>query len=142
VTLKRLELVPLIGTGATGLDADGNVIGPEDPIRPDITGSYSVLGRVGNRVLVKRLLPDGTAQTPSTLADLTAGGLDVNDTPLTTNQRTAVKAVLQNQGVDITEFDGDGVDSRRKLLLFVLQRVLGWDVADLKRAFTDYDAAG
>jgi hypothetical protein len=38
--------------------------------------------------------------------------------------------------VDTTEFDGDGVDSRRKLLVFVVRRVLGWDVADLKRAFT------
>jgi hypothetical protein len=63
----------------------------------------------------------------------------VNDTPLTANQRTAVKAFLQVQGVDTTEFDGDGVNSRKKLLVFVVRRVLGWDVANLKRAFTDYD---
>jgi hypothetical protein len=143
VTIRRFEIVPLVGTGETGTGADGDPNGlPEDPIRPDIDGAYQVLGRVGDRVLVKRLVPDGTAQTQGTLADVVAGGLDVNAAALTVTQRNAIKTFLTNRGIDIGQFDSDGVDDRRKLLQFILRRVLGWNVQDFRRAFTDYDAAG
>lgn len=143
MTLRRFELVPIVGTGETGFDDDGGPNGrPEDRVRPDITGSYSVLGRVGSRVLVKRLVPDGTAQTAGTLADVSASGVDVNATALTAGQRATIKTFLVNNGVDVSRFDGDGIDDRRKLLVFIVRRVLGWDVTELRRAFTDYDAAG
>lgn len=142
MTIRRFEVVPLVGTGDIGLDAEGNVTGPEDPIRPNIAGSYVVLGRVGNRVLVMRTVPDGTAQTQGTLADMSASGLDVNATALTAAQRTAVKTFLANSGVDVSGFDADNPDDRRKLLVFILRRVFGWKPEDFKRAFTDYGLGG
>lgn len=138
MTIKRFELVPYVGTGSTGMDADGNVTGAEDPIRPDIDGSYTLIGNVGKRALVKRTVPDGTATTPTTIADVTTDGFDVNPSTLTVAQRAAIKTFLANNDVDVSNFDTDNPTNRKKLLVFVFNRVLGWDVADIRKAFTDY----
>lgn len=128
--IKRFSLVPLVGTGASG-----------DPIRPDFPESVSrvVLGQIGNRALVKHAVADGTPPTATTLADVTPDGLDVNPQVLTPAQRTAAKTFLQNNGIDVAAFDGDGVTDRKRLLAFVLRRALGWSQADLQRALSDYD---
>jgi hypothetical protein len=138
MTIKRFELVPITGTG--GVDEDGN----EDPIRPDLPAGqdfYVTLGEVGNRVLIKRLVADGTPMSPTTLADVGPNGLDVNATALNATQKNNIKTFLTNQGVDIAEWDNDGVSNRKQLLMFVLRRALGWNAQDFRRAFTDFDIA-
>jgi hypothetical protein len=143
VTIRRFELVPIIGTGETGYDENGEPNGkPEDPYRPDITDSHNVIGRIGNRVLVKRLVPDGTPVTPTTLADVTANGFDIQAQNLTAGQKAAAKTFLQNNGIDVSDFDTENPDDRKKLLVFALTRAFGWDKADLRRALTDYNAVG
>lgn len=123
----------------TGTDAD--------PTRPNTTGSYVMVGpQVGNRALIKRPLPDGTAATAGTVADLDdsnpdAPAQDVTATALSAAQKTQIKTFLTNQGIDASQFDADGVGDRRQLLRFLLRRWLGWRQEDFARAIGGYDAS-
>lgn len=118
--MRRYALTTALGTGAA-----------LDPFRPNVTGSYVALGYIGGRALVKTVVADGTAADADTLADLVDGTADVTPTTLAAGARTTIKTRLTSLGFDISQFDADGVDDRRKLLAFVLRRVFGWSAAQI-----------
>lgn len=114
--MKRYLVTAIVGTGKS-----------DDPFRPDVPGGANwvlVAELPGGRALVKTLVPDATTPTASTIADVDAEGIALDPVPLTLLQRTALKTWLAGQGFDITAFDGDLVDNRRKLALFLLRRII------------------
>lgn len=133
--MRRYELAGQVGTGSMA-----------NPFRPNVAPPWVTVGQAGNRYLVKRVLPDGTAATAATIADLDdsnpdAPAQDVTATPLTAAQRTAIKTFLTNNGIDSSQFDADGVADRRQLLRFLLRRWLLWQPSDFPRAIGGFDAA-
>lgn len=127
--MKRIALVN------TTTEADGG----RTPTLPPLASSWVSMADFGNRMLVKYVIPDGTPPTANTIADITMEDvLDdngqptgqkrqvaINPEPLTPAQRTQAKSFLQSNGVDVSRFDGDGVDDREKLLRFILRRAAG-----------------
>ncbi len=128
--MRRFEIVPTVGTGADS-----------DPIRPDVTGGFVVLGYMGNRALIKRPVADETAADNATIADLGADAQDVKATSLSGAQRTAIRNRLEAAGVDTSEFVSDGVTDRRALLRFLLRRWLRWAERDLALAISGFDVS-
>lgn len=127
--MKRYSLVPMTGSGT---DAD--------PRRPNVAGSYVAIGERNNHVLIKQPMPDGTAATASTIADLNDDDSnDVTATTLTQTRRTTIKTFLTNNGIDTAQFDLDGVIDRRQLLRFLLRRWLEWNADDFQRAIKGFD---
>lgn len=137
--MKRLILSDVI------TDADGR-----RPNVPAATSGYVVLADFPqrNRMLVKVNIPDGTAQTANTIADITtttdADGrvvqVDVNAQALSGAQKTAVKTALTNAGFTAQDFD-TFVTNRARLAWFVLRRYAGWQQEDLRLLFDGFDAA-
>lgn len=127
--MKRYLVASLIGSGSEA-----------DPLRPNVAGTYAWVATAGTRCLVKVPAVDGAPATAATVADLMNGDADVLATTLTPAQRTTLKTFLTNQGIDVAQFDADGVDDRRKFLRFLLARWLGWGQADFPRAIRGYDA--
>lgn len=108
--MRRFGMVPLLGDGSA-----------DSSFRPDILGSYSLLGIRGSWCLVKYTVSDGTPATASTLVDLVPDGFVAAN--LTPAQQTTIKAWLAARGFDTSRFDGDGVTDRRRLLRFALRRL-------------------
>ena len=128
--MRRYSLVPMIGSGT---DAD--------PRRPNVAGSYVMLDERANRALVQHDVADGAAPAATTIADMTADGLDVQATALTAAQRTTIKTFLTNNGIDATQFDADGVTDRKALLRFLWRRWLARTDPDA-RAVDGYYVGG
>ena len=131
------------------------VTDPEGNERPDVAvGGPFVWVRVPNgpdrimgRCIVQVPVADGTATTNDTLADLArtedgAQAEDVTATNLTLAQRNAIKTRLAAAGFDTASFDGDGVDNRRKLLVWALRRLFGWPLSRLRAAIHDNYVGG
>lgn len=129
--MKRFELIALQGAGADTTDA----------IRPNLSGSYVVLASRAGYALVKRPEVDGAAVTATTICDLQDGAADVTATNLTAGQRTTIKNFLTARGFDTADFDGDGVNDRKKLLRFVLRRLLNAPELDGEVAIRGFDVA-
>jgi len=131
--MKRFSLVNIIGTGAD-----------KDPWRADVAGDWVCVQawpKLG-KVLVKQSLPDGTAMTANTVADVLADAkdatvqLDVSAVVLATTQRNTVKTWLVNQGFDLTGFPN--VTDRKALLLAVME-YLAKRECDIKLLLSGYD---
>lgn len=118
--------------------------GTRSPNVPAAATSWVNIHDFGNRMLVKMTLPDGTAKTANTIADITfdedGRQLDINAEPLTPAQRTAAKTFLQNAGLDVSRFDEDGPDDRAKLLRFILRRLAGWQDMTARELLDGWDA--
>jgi hypothetical protein len=124
-----------------GVDEEG----ARTPTVPAIASSWVMLHDFGQRALVKMTVPDGTAKTVTTIADVVndqdGRQVDINAEPLTPAQQTVAKSFLENNGVDTSSFDADKIDDRRKLMKFVLKQEAhfqglttrelldGWDIA-------------
>jgi hypothetical protein len=106
------------------------VDGTRTPTIPAAASGFVTLHDFGPRALVKMTLPDGTAKTATTIADITIDQdgrqVEVNAEPLSAAQQTTAKNFLIGQGFDVSQFDGDAVNNRAKLLRFVLRRLAGW----------------
>lgn len=137
--IKRYSLLPMT------TDTDGSRM----PVAPASASSWSMLHNFGNRALVKMAVPDGTAKTANTIADVTletdedgtTRQIDINAEPLNATQRTTVKNMLTNAGFDVSRFDGDGIDDRAKLLRFVLRRLAGWQDMTPRELLDKWDVA-
>jgi hypothetical protein len=118
--MKRIALVPY----------ETDVNGLRTPTIPAAATGFITLHDFGPRALVKMTLPDGTAKTATTIADITIDQdgrqVEVNAEPLSAAQQTTAKNFLIGQGFDVSQFDGDAVNNRAKLLRFVLRRLAGW----------------
>lgn len=129
--MKRYEILALTGAGATKADA----------IRPNLTGAWALLASRAGRALVKRDVPDGTAATAGTVADLPTGAANVTATALSAGERTTIASFLTAQGLDASQFAGDGVTDRRAYLRYVLRRAFLVPELDGPQAITGFDAA-
>jgi hypothetical protein len=98
------------------------------PTLPPTATGYVCVAEMPNRnqMLIEATLPDGTARTASTIADVildTDGhAVDIETTTLTTTQRDSIKTFLTAQGIDVTQFDADNISDRWQLLRFILRR--------------------
>lgn len=118
--------------------------GARTPVVPAAATSWVTLHDFGNRILVKATLPDGTAKTANTIADITfdedGRQVDITAEALTPAQRATAKTFLSNAGLDVSRFDGDGVDDRAKLLRFLLRRIAGWQDMTPRELLDGWDA--
>lgn len=124
--------------------------GTRTPTVPAATTSWVCIADFPqrNRMLVKATLPDGTAKTANTVADITLEQtedgvqrqVDVNAEALTAAQRDNIKTLLTNAGFDVSRFDGDGIDDRTKLLRFILRRLAGWRDISWRELLDGWDA--
>lgn len=135
--MKRLLLVAKVGDGTRA-----------DPVRasvPAVATGVVVLHEFPNRMLVKCSLPDGTAKTANTIADITIDEdgrqVDINAEALGTTARATIKTFLTNQGFDVSQFDADAIDDRAKLLRFVLRRLANWRDMTVRELLEGWDAA-
>jgi hypothetical protein len=98
-----------------------------------------------NRMLLKVQVPDGTAKTAATIADITIDAegrqVDVNAEALTQAQRDAFKTQLTNAGFDVTQFDGDNLTNRALLLRFLLRRLAAWQDLPTRDVLERWDAS-
>jgi hypothetical protein len=115
------------------------------PAIPAAATGFVVLHDFGNRALVKLSLPDGTAKTATTIADVTVDQdgrqVDINAEPLSAAQQTTAKNFLINQGFDVSQFDGDTVNNRAKLMRFILRRLAGWQDMTPRELLDSWDVA-
>lgn len=115
----------------------------DDPMRPDIVGSFVCVAQRGNKMLVKRPVADGTTATATTIADQindTDGSLKIAVASLTGPQRTAIRTVLRNAGIDVADFDLSA-PTDRSTLLGVLLRAFGFN-GDLDFSMRGYQVDG
>jgi hypothetical protein len=99
------------------------------------------------KMLVKVNLPDGTAVTAATIADITMEAtedgrqrqVDVNPAALTTAQRDAWRTRLQAAGFDVSDFDTTITD-RAKLLWHILRRIASRNDMTVSELLFGYDA--
>lgn len=133
--MKRILLTPVT------IDASGARV----PTVPAGTTGWVHLHDFGSRMLIKAQIPDGTPKTATTIADITfdtdGRQVDVNAEPLTPAQRQTAKTFLSAQGLDVSRFDGDGIDDRAKLLRFILRRVAGWRDMTPRELLDGWDVA-
>ena len=131
--MKRLMLADII-TDATGARV---------PVLPAAATAWVMLADwpARTRCLVKCVLPDGTATTAATIADITFDGegrqVDINAAALTQAQRDAWRTRLSNAGFPVEDFDG--VD-RARLLWFILRRLAGRQGMTRDDVLHGYDA--
>lgn len=126
-------------------DAQGN----RAPTVPAAATSWINVHDFGNRALVKLTLPDGTAKTANTIADITMTTdedgrqvqVDINDEALTPTQIANAKTMLSSAGLDVSRFDSDGVASRAQLLRFILRRAAKWQDLSWREVLDGWDAA-
>jgi len=136
--MKRLALLPITAV-------DGNRV----PTVPITATGWCMLHDFGPRALVKLNIPDGTAKTATTIADVTMEApedgrqrqVDINVEALTSTQRTTIKTMLQANGFDVSQFDGDNLADRAKLLRFVLRRLAGWQDMPVRELLDGWDAS-
>lgn len=120
--------------------------GVRTPTVPAATTSWVCLADFSgqNRMLVKCQIPDGASKTTNTIADITfdADGrqLDINAEALTPTQVTAAKNFLSNAGLDVSLYDGDGINDRAKLLRFILRRIAKWRDMTPRELLDGWDA--
>lgn len=137
--MKRYALLPMV------TDAQGN----RAPAVPAAAAAWVTLHDFGARALVKLALPDGTAKTATTIADViettdedgTRRQVDVDAEPLTPAQRATIKTMLTNAGFDVSQFDADGIDDRAQLLRFVLRRLARWQDMPSAAVLAGWDTA-
>lgn len=134
--MKRLLLTTILGTGTRA-----------DPFRPNVPAAATaavVLHEFPNRMLVKCVLPDGTAKTANTICDITfdtdGRQVDYNAEALTPTQIANAKTLLSNAGFNVAQFDGDGIDDRAKLLRFILRRLAQWQDMTPRELLEGWDA--
>lgn len=138
--MKRL----LLAAVTTSVDAEGVTV--RAPTLPAAVTSWVILADfpARNRMLIKVTLPDGTAKTATTIADVTVDEdgrqVDINAEALTAGQRSTIKTMLTNAGFDVSQFDGDNLDNRAKLLRFLLRRLAGWQDMTPRELLDRWDA--
>lgn len=135
--MKRLLLAAKQGTGTR---AD-----PVRPVLPAAATNMVVLHEFPARMLVKVTLPDGTAKTSNTIADITIDEdgrqVDINAEALTATQRNTIKTMLTNAGFDVSQYEGDGIDDRAKLARFILRRLANWQDMGVRELLDGWDVA-
>lgn len=127
--MRRFLIVPILN------DAAGR--------RPNVPAGtpFVWVANTANRVLIKTDVPNGTAATPQTIADVITDAegtqVDVNAQALNAAQRTTLRTFLANNEIDPADID----DTDRKRALLWLARKLGGARLDLPLLLRGYDAA-
>ena len=131
----RYSIASIIGSGTD-----------KDPWRADVAGAWVCVHAFPSvmRVLIKQVVPDGTATDATTIADVSrdADGVqvDINSEAITSQERTAIRTWLANNGFP-NEWVDASITDRKKLLLALVRALADRLDIDVRMLLSGYDVA-